>query len=212
MSTTRRKPAERPYRERDLTSRQRQIQRVYRDSMRRQGRPPSLREIGRAVGLASASSVSYQLSELEKMGLVPDIQEPTYFPVLSRIRAGGLSAPAEEDQGIEDYFPLPRQLVGGGARFLLTVVGDSMIDAGIFDGDWIVIRQQEDAQDSEIVAAMIEGAAGWEATVKTYKKKDGHIWLMPQNPAYEPIPGDDATILGRVVAGASSPLKLPAIE
>jgi repressor LexA len=75
-----------------------------------------------------------------------------------------------------------------------------MIDAGIFDGDWIVVRKQEHADNSDIVAAMIEGAAGWEATVKTYKEKDRHIWLMPQNPAYEPIPGDGAIILGRVVA------------
>jgi repressor LexA len=140
---------------------------------------------------------------MEKMGSLPRIpsQEPAYLPVLSRIRAGGLSAPAEQqDQDIEDYFPLPPQLVGSGERFLLTVVGDSMIDAGIFDGDWIVVRKQEHADNSEIVATMIEGAAGWEATVKTYKEKDGHIWLMPQNPAYEPIPGDGAIILGRVVA------------
>jgi repressor LexA len=162
-----------------------------------------LREIGAAVGLASASSVSYQLSAMEKMGSLPRIpsQEPAYLPVFSRIRAGGLSAPAEQqDQDLEDYFPLPPQLVGRGERFLLTVVGDSMIDAGIFDGDWIVVRKQEHADNSDIVAAMIEGAAGWEATVKTYKEKDGHIWLIPQNPVYKPIPGDSAIILGRVVA------------
>jgi repressor LexA len=203
MSTSPSEPPGRPYRERELTRRQEQIQRVYRDSVRRRGRPPSLREIGKAVGLASASSVRYQLSTMQAAGLLPPIpsQEPAYLPVLSRIRAGGLSAPAEQqDQDIEDFFPLPQQLVGSGERFLLTVVGDSMIDAGIFDGDWIVVRKQEHAENSDFVAAMIEGAAGWEATVKTYKEKDGHIWLMPQNPAYEPIPGDGATILGRVVA------------
>ena len=191
-----------PHRERDLTRRQQQIQQVYRDSVRRRGRPPSLREIGKAVGLASASSVSYQLSTMKSAGLLPPVpsQEPAYLPVLSRVRAGGLSVPAEQqDQDIEDFFPLPRQLVGSGERFLLTVVGDSMIDAGIFDGDWIVVRKQEHAENSDIVVAMVEGAAGWEATVKTYKEEDGHIWLMPQNTAYEPLPGDDATILGRVV-------------
>jgi repressor LexA len=203
MSSSSSQPPGRPYRERDLTRRQRQIQQVYRDSVRQRGRPPSLREIGKAVGLASASSVRYQLSTMERMGLLPPIpsQEPAYLPVLSHIRAGGLSAPAEQqDQDTADFFPLPRQLVGSGERFLLTVIGDSMIDAGIFDSDWIVVRKQEHAENSDIVAAMIEGVAGWEATVKTYKEKDGHIWLMPQNPAYEPIPGDDATILGRVVA------------
>jgi repressor LexA len=203
MSTVPRERLGRPYRKRDLTPRQQQIQRVYRDSVQRRGRPPSLREIGAAVGLASASSVRYQLSAMEKMDSLPRVpsQEPAYLPVLSRVRAGGLSVPAEQqDQDIEDYFPLPPQLVGSGERFLLAVVGDSMIDAGIFDGDWIVVRKQEHADNSDIVAAMIEGAAGWEATVKTYKEKDGHIWLMPQNPAYEPIPGDGAIILGRVVA------------
>jgi repressor LexA len=200
MSTTSREP---PGRTGDLTPRQQQIQEIYRDSVRRWGRPPSLRDIGKAVGLASPSSVWYQLSILKEKGCLPRIpsQEPAYLPVLSRIRAGGLSAPAEEqDQDIEDYFPLPQQLVGSGERFLLTVVGHSMIDAGIFDGDWIVVRKQEHAENSDIVAAMIEGEAGWEATVKTYKEKDDRIWLIPQNPAYEPIPGDAATILGRVVA------------
>jgi repressor LexA len=203
MSTVSRERLGRPYRKRDLTPRQQQIQRVYRDSVQRRGRPPSLREIGAAVGLASASSVRYQLSAMEKMDSLPRVpsQEPAYLPVLSRIRAGGLSVPAEQqDQDIEDYFPLPPQVVGSGERFLLAVVGDSMIDAGIFDGDWIVVRKQEHADNSDIVAAMIESAAGWEATVKIYKEKDGHIWLMPQNPAYEPIPGDGAIILGRVVA------------
>lgn len=187
----------------DLTPRQRQIQEVYRDSVRRRGRPPSLRAIGKAIGLASASSVRYQLAALERKGSLPATpsQEPAYLPVLSRIRAGDLSASAEqEDPDIEDYFPLPRQLVGSGELFLLTVVGDSMIDAGIFDGDWIAVRQQKHAETSDIVAAMVEGEAGWEATVKIYKEKDGHIWLMPQNPAYRPISADDATILGRVVA------------
>jgi repressor LexA len=120
-------------------------------------------------------------------------QEATYVPLVGRIAAG---VPITAEQQVEDIFPLPRQLVGEGQLFMLKVAGDSMINAAIADGDWVVIRQQEDAENGEIVAAMIDG----EATVKTFKRKDGHIWLMPHNDAYEPIPGDDASILGKVVA------------
>ena len=115
------------------------------------------------------------------------------MPVVGRIAAGG---PILAEQAVEDVFPLPRQLVGDGQLFLLKVVGDSMIDAAICDGDWVVVRQQPVADNGDIVAAMIDG----EATVKTFKRKDGQVWLMPHNAAFEPIPGDDATILGRVVA------------
>jgi repressor LexA len=97
---------------------------------------------------------------------------------------------------VEDIFPLPKQIVGEGTLFLLKVSGDSMINAAIADGDWVVVRQQQDAENGEIVAAMIEG----EATVKTLKRSGGHVWLMPHNPIYAPIPGDEAAILGRVVA------------
>jgi len=93
-------------------------------------------------------------------------------------------------------FPLPRQLVGEGELFLLKVAGDSMVDAAICDGDWVVVRRQPVAENGEIVAAMIDG----EATVKTLSRRDGRVWLLPQNPAYEPIPGEEATVLGRVVA------------
>jgi repressor LexA len=118
---------------------------------------------------------------------------PAYVPVVGRIAAGG---PILAEQAIEDIFPLPREIVGEGSLFLLKVVGDSMVDAAITDGDWVVIRQQPTAENGDIVAAMIDG----DATVKTFKRRDGHIWLMPHNPAFEPIPGDDATVLGRVVA------------
>jgi repressor LexA len=100
------------------------------------------------------------------------------------------------EQAVEEVFPMPRQLVGEGTLFMLRVAGDSMVDAAICDGDWVVVRQQPVAENGEIVAAMIDG----EATVKTYKRRDGSVWLMPHNPAYEPIPGEQATILGRVVA------------
>ena len=207
-----------------LTPRQRRVLEVIRDSVVRRGYPPSMREIGESVGLTSPSSVSHQLHVLERKGFLrrdpnrPRALEvlgaseeaasedfiddadsraarptPSYVPVVGRIAAGG---PVLAEQAIEDVFPLPRQLVGEGTLFLLRVTGDSMVDAAICDGDWVVVRQQPVAENGEIVAAMIEG----EATVKTYKRRDGRIWLLPQNPAYEPIPGDAATILGRVVA------------
>jgi repressor LexA len=112
---------------------------------------------------------------------------------VGRIAAGG---PILAEQVVEDVFPLPRQLVGDGELFLLKVQGDSMIDAAICDGDWVVVRRQPVAENGEIVAAMIDG----EATVKTLKRTDGHVWLLPHNAAYSPIPGDDATVLGRVVS------------
>jgi len=198
-----------------LTVRQRKVLEVIRDSVQRRGYPPSVREIGEAVGLKSPSSVAHQLSVLQRKGLLRkdpnrpravDVRSPdevaddnaghptpAYVPIVGRIAAGG---PILAEQAIEDYFPLPRDLVGEGTLFLLKVVGDSMIEAAITDGDWVVIRQQPVAEGGDIVAAMIDG----EATVKTYKRKDGHIWLMPHNPAYSPIPGDEAVILGKVVA------------
>jgi repressor LexA len=203
-----------------LTGRQRRILTCIREWVREHGYPPSVREIGEAVGLVSPSSVAYQLKELEKKGylrrdpnrpravdvrtpseLSPEEEEaaraarptPAYVPVVGRIAAGG---PILAEQAIEDVFPLPRELVGEGNLFLLQVKGDSMVEAAICDGDWVVVRQQPTADNGEIVAAMIDG----EATVKTYRRRDGHVWLMPHNPAFDPIAGDEATILGRVVA------------
>ena len=206
-----------------LTQRQRTILDVIRASVTSRGYPPSIREIGDAVGLTSTSSVAHQLRTLERKGylrrdpnrpravdvrgaddtarppVLTDVSgsdalpEPTYVPVLGRIAAGG---PILAEEAVEDVFPLPRELVGEGALFLLRVVGDSMVDAAICDGDWVVVRQQPNANAGDIVAAMIDG----EATVKSYRQRDGHVWLMPANPAFDPIPGDDATIMGRVVA------------
>jgi repressor LexA len=215
-----------------LTWRQRKVLQVIRESVQRRGYPPSMREIGEAVGLTSTSSVSYQLSTLQNKGYLrrdagrprtvevrlpghpvvrpdPDAdeqagamdiasQETAYVPLVGRIAAGG---PLLAEEAIEDIFPLPRQIVGDGTLFLLKVVGDSMINASIDDGDWVVVRQQPVAENSEIVAAMVDGPdGGREATVKTFKRSNGHVWLMPHNPAYTPIPGDEAEILGRVVA------------
>jgi repressor LexA len=209
-----------------LTWRQRKVLQVIRESVQRRGYPPSMREIGEAVGLTSTSSVSYQLSTLQSKGYLRrdagrprtvevrlpghpavrpeaeidedtalDIpsQEATFVPVIGEIAAGG---PIIAEEAVQDIFPLPKQIVGEGTLFLLKVSGDSMINAAIADGDWVVVRQQQDAENGEIVAAMIEG----EATVKTLKRSGGHVWLMPHNPIYAPIPGDEAAILGRVVA------------
>jgi repressor LexA len=217
-----------------LTARQRLVLETIRSAVEQHGYPPSMREIGQAVGLTSPSSVKHQLTALERKGYLrrdpnrpraievmhPDdsrtIQHwqadpgrraafgeeqlaaedgapaPSYVPVVGRIAAGG---PILAEQVVEDVFPLPRQLVGQGDLFLLKVAGDSMIEAAICDGDWVVIRRQPVAENGEIVAAMIDG----EATVKTFKRTDGHVWLLPHNGAYSPIAGDDAQILGRVV-------------
>jgi repressor LexA len=199
--------------ESDLSSRQRRILVVIREWVEQYGYPPTVREIGDAVGLVSPSSVAYQLKELERKGFLrrdparpravdvrgpieeeePSRPTPAYVPLLGRIAAGG---PILAEEVIEDVFPLPKEIVGEGTLFLLRIVGDSMIEAAITDGDWVVVRQQPVAENGEIVAAMLDG----EATVKTFRRRDGHIWLIPHNPAYEPILGDNATILGRVVA------------
>ena len=222
-----------------LTPRQHKVLEVIRDSVERRGYPPSMREIGEAVGLTSTSSVAHQLATLEKKGyLRRDPNRPravevrhadradradrdaatraagapsapqapfdetdsgderpaaAYVPLVGRIAAGG---PILAEQLVEDVFPLPRQVVGEGTLFLLQVKGDSMVDAAICDGDWVVVRQQPVADNGDVVAALIDG----EATVKTLSKRDGHVWLMPHNPRYAPIPGDEATILGRVTA------------
>ena len=120
-------------------------------------------------------------------------QNAAYVPLVGEIAAG---YPKDARQSVEDVFPLPKQLVGEGDLFLLKVVGDSMIGAAIADGDWVVVREQQVAENGEIIAAMIEG----EATVKSYRMSDGHIWLIPHNPAFAPIEGDGATILGKVVS------------
>jgi repressor LexA len=122
----------------------------------------------------------------------PRGERPIFVPMVGRIAAGG---PILAEQLIEDVYPLPKSLVGDGSLFMLKVVGDSMVDAAITDGDWVVVRQQPNAENGEIVAAMMDG----EATVKPVRRRDGKVWLLPQNPAYQPIPAEEATILGKVV-------------
>lgn len=197
----------------ELTAVQQRILDVIRESMQSRNYAPSMREIGEAVGLSSTASVSHQLNKLELLGFISrDPRRPrtidllgdepvgeiirpdsAMVPLVGRIAAG---IPITADQNVEDVFTLPRQIVGQGELFLLKVVGESMIDAAICDGDWVVVRQQQTAENGDIVAALIEE----EATVKTFKQRDGHTWLLPRNSAFEPILGDHAVILGKVVA------------
>ena len=214
-----------------LTPRQQRVLAHIKDSIEKRGYPPSMREIGEAVGLTSSSSVAHQLKTLEEKGFLkrdphrpralevflPEVMAARrsmssaeeasfdetgvgdalpaaqYVPLVGRIAAGG---PILAEERVEEVFPLPRQLVGDGQLFLLEVRGDSMIEAAICDGDYVAIRQQPTAENGEIVAAMIDG----EATVKTFQRKDGNVWLLPHNPAYDPIDGTHATILGKVTA------------
>ncbi len=214
-------------RRKSLSAKQLSILEVISRSVSQRGYPPSMREIGDAVGLASLSSVTHQLNQLELSGYLrrdpnrpraleilidvtqsaetnpaPDsdtfnggiqVGDAAMVPMVGRIAAG---IPITADQQIDEVFPLPRQLVGKGELFILKVVGESMIDAAICDGDWVVVRKQNSAENGEIVAAMLDG----EATVKAFRQRDGHTWLLPRNSAFEPIVGDTAEILGKVVA------------
>jgi repressor LexA len=205
-------------RRKNLSEKQLAILEVIQRSVQSRGYPPSMREIGDAVGLASLSSVTHQLNQLELAGYlrrdpnrpralevlidIPVADDPSsaapvgdaaMVPLVGRIAAG---VPITAEQQVEEIFPLPRQLVGKGELFMLKVSGDSMIDAAICDGDWVVVREQRTAENGEIVAAMLDG----EATVKVFRQRDGHTWLLPRNTAFEPILGDQAEVLGKVVA------------
>jgi repressor LexA len=193
----------------ELTPRQRSILTVIREWVDEHGYPPTMREIGAAVGLASPSTVAHHMTILEKNGFLRrdargsravDIRPPATqsdndvrVPLLGAIAAG---APILAEQHVEDELTLPMSLVGHGTLFALKVQGDSMVDAAICDGDLVVVRQQQVAEEGEIVAAMLDG----EATVKVLRRRDGHVELLPRNPAYQPIPADDAVILGKVVS------------
>jgi repressor LexA len=209
-------------RRKSLSAKQVAILEAIQRSVSSRGYPPSMREIGDAVGLSSLSSVTHQLNQLELAGyLRRDPNRPRALEVLIELPGSGDRAPSDgepvpvgdaamvplvgriaagipitAEQQIDEVFPLPRQLVGKGELFILKVVGDSMIDAAICDGDWVVVRSQRTAENGEIVAAMLDG----EATVKVFRQRDGHTWLLPRNSAFEPILGDHAEVLGKVVA------------
>ena len=205
-----------------LTWRQRKVLQVIRDSVQQHGYPPSMREIAKAVGLTSTSSVAYQLGVLQSKGYLhrdvgrprtvevrlpgqpavrpangdaPDevtASEAVNVPLLRQVSPSG---PVVAGESVVDVIPLPRQLVDDGTLFGLRIVGDAMIDAAIAHGDWVVVREQPDAKDGDIVAAQVGGAT----LIKTFQRRDGHAWLISHNPAYTPVPADDAVILGRVV-------------
>jgi repressor LexA len=199
----------------ELTTRQVSILDFIKTSSESQGYAPSMREIGEAAGLNSPASVKYQLDILEEKGFIrrdadrgramevvlPDsmtgagahTDKTRFIPLVGSIAAG---VPITADQQVEETFPLPESLVGKGDLFMLKVKGESMINAAICDGDYVVIRQQKDANNGDIVAAMIDG----EATVKTFSRKGGHIWLLPANDDFAPIDGDGCEVLGIVTA------------
>jgi repressor LexA len=198
-----------------VSSRQQAILEFIRSEVRMKGYPPSVREIGEAVGLASSSTVHGHLDRLEKKGLIrrdptkpraiellgqEDSEDSNMFvqtvariPVVGKVTAG---IPITATENIEDYFPLPNHYVGDKEVFMLAVIGDSMIEAGIHNGDYVIVRQQQTAENGDIVVAMTEED---EATVKTFYKERDHIRLQPENPAYEPLRLKHVTILGKVI-------------
>lgn len=174
------------------------------------GYPPSVREIANAVGLKSTSTVHGHLQRLEKRGLLHrDAMKPramevvgdpnfvrnstTAVPVVGHVQAG---MPILAEENLEDYVPIPDVMLGSGNHFILRVHGESMIDAGIMDGDYIIVRQQTDAANGDIIVAMLDDSA----TVKRFYKEDGQYRLQPENPTMEPIYTKDLTILGEVVS------------
>jgi repressor LexA len=200
-----------------LTSRQRRILEVIRDAVSDRGYPPSIREIGEAVGLTSTSSVHSQLEALQRKGFIrrdptkPRAIEvhfddpvaavprplPTYVPLMSVPVAAGTGTLPEDV--VDELLPLPRELVGQGELFMLQVRGDSMVGAGVLDRDYVVVRRQDAADNGDMVAALLPNVEA-EATVKHFSRRGGRVRLLPDNPAFEPIDGDQAEILGKVVA------------
>ena len=206
----------------ELTERQIEILRLINTEVRTRGFPPSVREIAQVVGLSSPSTVKHHLDTLERLGF---LQKVPGLPRALEVSELGKSVLGEEKEpktpgsakvvtveiptahvdeeasaiplvgSIEDIFELPTRLTGHGELFMLEVHGDSMVDAGILDGDFVVIRSQSTALNGQFVAAMIDG----EATVKEFSRTSGHVWLLPHNENYAPIPGDESTIMGRVV-------------
>ena len=209
--------------ENQLSARQQQVLDAIRDLRNSTDMPPTLREIAEAVGLKSVASAKYQIDQLKNMGYLAQIDNVSRgisladqserqqaiaeaeaesnvvtgafrrIPLVGQIAAG---IPITAEQNIDEWLTLPESLVGKGDVFLLKVKGDSMIDAAICEGDYIAVRQQQTANNGDIVAAELDG----EATVKVFKQRDGHTWLLPQNSAYEPILGDNAKVMGKVTA------------
>jgi repressor LexA len=196
----------------DITSRQQGILDFIASTVRERGYPPTVREIGEAVGLTSSSSVHAQLANLERKGLLrKDPTKPRAMtlarevarskgvsvPLVGRIAAG---APVLAQEHVEDYVAVPSGFATEDDHFALRVTGDSMIGAGILDGDLVVVRTQQSADDGDIVAALLEGPAEEEATVKRLGRDGPRVMLIPENPAFEPLEMTDGRLLGKVVA------------
>lgn len=192
-----------------LTSKQQRVLEVIRNCMRERGQPPTVREIGQEIGVASSCTVQRHLDALVRKGFItrdrykyrsiqlagtpfPMFAHALNVPILGSIAAG---APILAEENIEDTFPLPADLIGDDEVFMLRVKGESMIDAGIFDGDLVAVRRQPDARNGEIVAALLEE----EATVKRFFREEGHIRLQAENENYPPILARDVKILGKVI-------------
>jgi repressor LexA len=198
--------------EQTITARQQRILDFIADTVRERGYPPTVREIGDAVGLTSSSSVHSQLANLERKGLLhrdpskpraiglssdDSRPEPVIVPLVGRIAAG---APVLADEHVEEYVPVPMGFVDGAEHFALRVSGDSMIGAGIFDGDIVIVRRQDDASIGDIVVAVLPGPAEDEATVKRLSRRGSKVILVPENPRFEPFEMADGRIAGKVVA------------
>ena len=189
---------------------QQRILEYIKSEIQTKGYPPSVREIANAVGLKSTSTVHGHLTRLEKKGLLHrDAMKPramevigdpnfvrnatTAIPVVGRVTAG---LPILAEENVDEYIPIPDAMLGDGEHFILLVKGESMIQAGIMDGDYVVVRKQQEANNGDIVVAMIEDSA----TVKRFYKEHGHFRLQPENPTMDPIYTDEVTILGKVVS------------
>jgi repressor LexA len=194
-----------------ITARQRRILDFIRRTIHARGYPPTVREIGEAVGLASSSSVHAQLANLERLGLLRrDATKPRAMELRGRPRAAGVTvplvgrvaagAPVMADENVEEYLVVPSGFAGADDHFALRVSGDSMQGAGLLDGDLVVVRRQDEAAEGDIVAALVPGPAEDEATVKRFHRSDGKILLMPENPAYEPLELIDGRVIGKVVS------------
>jgi repressor LexA len=197
----------------DLTTRQRRILDFIGSTVRERGYPPTVREIGEAVGLTSSSSVHSQLANLERRGLLhkdptkpraiglsADGEHPLQgvaVPLVGRIAAG---SPLLAEENVEEYLTVPVGFADGVEHFALRVAGDSMTGAGILDSDVVVIRRQDDADDGDIVAALLPGPAEDEATVKRLRRRDATLELVPENPTMSPFEMAEGRILGKVVA------------
>ncbi|HZD78432.1 MAG TPA: transcriptional repressor LexA [Actinomycetota bacterium] len=197
----------------DVTPRQRRILEFIQRTVRERGYPPTVREIGEAVGLTSSSSVHGQLANLQRKGLLlrdptkpravslvepePARPEPAVVPLIGRIAAG---VPVLADQNVTDHLTVPMGFVDGAEHFALRVSGDSMIEAGIFDGDIVIVRRQDTVDDGDVVAAVLPGPAEDEATVKRLRRKGSKIMLVPENRSMSPFEMTEGNIAGKVVA------------